>query len=107
MTLKSFYIVALFGFVPHLAAQENNTDLITQCKQWSEVSGKIMEYRQQGQLMSDIMGMFEGVDLNGAVQKIIVSAYELPRYSTDEYQERAIADFANDVFLGCVKGATE
>jgi hypothetical protein len=34
----------------------------------------------------------------------VMAAYAVPRFSTDEAQARAVADFRNDVELACYRG---
>jgi hypothetical protein len=64
----------------------------------------LMEARQRGAAMSKAMETVEaGDELH---RKMIIAAWDSPRYSTQEHQRRAIEDFENDVYLQCVKAGS-
>ena len=69
------------------------------CPLAQTVARKIMEARQAGASMSDMLAN-KPSDL---VRKLTISAYETPRYQSPEFIQRAIDDFGNDTYLACVK----
>ena len=70
------------------------------CEQLSSLAGVVMTGRQDGVAMSDYMA--ESKDFP-ASQAIVVAAYKVPRYSTDEYKKSAVSDFENEWYLACYK----
>ena len=38
----------------------------------------------------------------GLMQRIILAAYEHPRFSSEKHQQREITEFQNSVFLSCM-----
>jgi len=90
-TLTAIPISAIYG-EPLTKAQT--------CKNMHKLAKNIMDSRQQGMAMPDII---ETVDGNPLFEYFIESAYDMPRYSTDEMQQRSIEDFANSIYAECWK----
>lgn len=38
-----------------------------------------------------------------ALKKIVIMAYEQPQFGLEEYKEKTIVDFENDIMLACMK----
>jgi hypothetical protein len=76
----------------------------TFCKGSSDLAKVIMKKRQSGLSISEMM---EKNQTYGEVQKeadlYTISAFKVPRYDVKEYQDKAILDFSNDIYLECVK----
>ena len=70
------------------------TDL---CKSLGDLAETVMSLRQQGTEMSSMMAISE----EPFVREMILIAYDQPRFSSAEYQERATRDFRNEVEAGC------
>jgi hypothetical protein len=74
------------------------------CEGFGQLAEELMIARQMGVPMSRVMEVAEAgwgdedVDL---LRQMVVMAYEVPRYATDEYQRRAVADYRNEVELAC------
>jgi len=60
------------------------------CPMLGELAASIMENRQVGTPISDMMAVAPDNDL---VTSIVLQAYQEPRYSTEEYRQRAVDDF--------------
>ena len=67
------------------------------CAQAGIMAGKLMQARQVGVPVSKVIEIFD----DDAMTAIILAAYQVPRFSTDEYQQRAVADFRNEVEVMC------
>lgn len=67
------------------------------CAQAGSLAAKIMEARQVGVPVSAVISIFEDDNMTA----IILAAYQTPRFSSDEYQQRAIADFRNEIEVIC------
>jgi hypothetical protein len=57
-----------------------------------------MKARQAGVPMSAVMSHAGTTEI---LQKIVIDAYSVTRYGTDEYQERAVQEFRNKWELAC------
>lgn len=79
----------------------------TLCEYLGDMANTVMNSRQEGAAMSDMMKHFYNDDtmptLKDMHKSIIISAYEIPRYSTNEMQHKATQDFRNIVELNCYK----
>lgn len=75
------------------------------CKPVSETARQIMTLRQSGKDMSEMVDLAGTADpaIRKNVTQIVMAAYKQPRYQTDEMQQRAVADFTNDVYLKCAE----
>lgn len=70
------------------------------CEQYFTLGESIMRARQTGVAMPEMMKIAEG---NALFRALIITAYEKGLYSTKEYQKREINEFANDVYMACLK----
>ena len=59
----------------------------------------VMELRQEGVPMSQVMQISD----SELVKAIVVEAYDYPRFSSQEYKEKADNDFRNEVEVECYK----
>ena len=84
-------------YSPKVKGDDNPVSL---CDAISELALSIMRGRQSGVAMSRMMQIVEDNELS---QSLIISAFELNRYSSEEYQTRAAEDFRDAVHLQCIK----
>lgn len=76
------------------------------CKAFSQMSGSIMKARQAGVDMSAMMEAKQSdEEATKIAHQVIIEAYGSPRWSTNQNREKAIADFANDKYLSCIKAS--
>jgi hypothetical protein len=68
------------------------------CKGLGDLAEKVMELRQAGGALSDIMS---NPELSSLTKRMAVDAYKTPRYSTEEVQRRAVTDFRADWEVAC------
>jgi hypothetical protein len=68
------------------------------CKQLGELAYILMQLRQKGGSISRSMEIADG---NTLIESMVISAYELPRYSSLEYQQKAAEDFRNIYEAAC------
>ena len=62
----------------------------------------IMEARQLGMAMSELIERAHEQSLT-KYKATIMAAYERPRFDGEEYQQKAIDDFRNEMELACYK----
>lgn len=69
---------------------------------------KLMEVRQSGVSLEDAMDALVSsypASAHKYVRKLVMDAYSIPRFSSPEYQRRAIAEFRDNSHLVCLKAA--
>lgn len=80
------------------------------CAVTSSLGKTVMEARQAGMPMSELMDLFSKPDRadDGELSRALVEwAFEEPRYSTEAAKERVIRDFENEVYRACYQRAKE
>lgn len=75
------------------------------CKVVSDYARMVMESRQKGVAMADMIEISEKAspEVGPALKKMIVAAFEEPRMAVEVNQQRRIRDFENDAYLDCIK----
>lgn len=70
------------------------------CNNVSTLAHNVMKGRQTGMALSEMMKHSQGEDW---IKELMIDAYDEPRYSTPEYQQRTITEFANTYYLRCFR----
>lgn len=73
---------------------------IASCQQIAGLAETVMTHRQQGTAMSDVMNIVKDTQLG---RSMVIAAYDISRYATDDYQQRAIEEFRDEWNLQCLK----
>ncbi len=77
----------------------------TACGSRSELAALVMEGRQTGRPLSDAMAGVERADVDDIykrdAQRMVLLAYGEPRYSTRDFQQRSVVEFANEAYRTC------
>lgn len=95
-TLRMAALCALVAG-PALAEEPKADDHV--CKVLGMVAGSIMENRQLGIPLSDMLD----VTPMPLLRQIVLLAYEKPRYYSDEVVREEIQDFRNDIEVECYR----
>lgn len=91
---KTFLLISTLAFAaPTLAQTAAET-----CPVIGELAESIMEARQSGVSVSDMMAVADG---NEFFEGLVLTAFESPRYTTEEYRLREAQDFRNAVEAMC------
>lgn len=102
--MKKTIIIALFIMIIPFAAQaedeENNWR--KSCEMYSSLAETVMEARQAGLPMSDMMDLVMDGSLRKLTEEFIIEAYKTPRYSSERMKREAVIDFKDDVYHECV-----
>jgi len=79
------------------------------CRAISVYARSIMESRQRGVAMADVMDLAVEADphLSPMLRQMTVDAYALPRMRTEGNQARSARDFENEAYLFCSKMAAD
>ena len=80
-------------------AQASYETQLELCKAYSEVGELMMEGRQRGADMADLMA--GQTDAN--YRRILTAAYSAPKWGTLERKQEAIREFKNQIYLECIK----
>lgn len=79
-------------------------DKVDVCQDFAMSAAKLMDLRQQGVDMSYVLQRLKDF---APAKTLIMAAWEVPLYSTDQYKRKAIVEFKNMVFHECLKGLEE
>lgn len=88
-------------------AQDNSTDINELCQVVGSVTEGIMTARQAGVPLSQLMRITKKVKSNLSrtqklsIQKIVVQAYKVPRFSSEVSRTLEIQKFKNSYIMAC------
>ena len=94
------HLFAAIAFALALAASAQ----ADQCQDAGDLAEAVMTARQNGAPISQLMEIANGQEI---IVQMVLMAYGEPRYSTDEFQSRAIEDFRNLWEVGCYQAMSE
>lgn len=103
MNIKTAITAMALMLMPTVAIAEPSPRDV--CPAFSELAGEIMEARQVGVPMTTMMGVAAqrgGTTMGDLEEGMIIDAFSEPRYNTEEFQQKAIGDFADRVYLTCI-----
>jgi len=72
-----------------------------QCKEISSLAGTIMQAKQRGVSLADLMSV---KDEKGIIKPVALSAYKEPSYSGAKYKRKQVVEFKNKWYLICIGG---
>lgn len=84
-----------------LAAEKGDQDEM--CPVVGRIAARTMQARQIGAPMSEVMGIANAnqTEAREMLRSMVKSAYAKPRYSTKEFQTKAVEDFRNEMEARC------
>lgn len=103
--MKKYFIIICLVIVFFGAKVEAN-ETCEIIEQFAEIA---MKYRQSGHQMSSFWKKIEEEDTGAKddlapyYKSILIEAYKKPRFSTQDYQDRAVRDFKNKQYLRCIE----
>ena len=101
---KKIIAGVVLGMISISALAEEKRD---PCLWVSNLAERIMKSRQNEVPMAKIMGVVSGGDgskeMKLIMKSMVIDAYETPAFSTETNKAKAISQFQNDMYLGCVK----
>lgn len=96
MKSKIIAITLMLIVSTHTTAQDLSDD---DCNSIESIARQLMQHRQSGTNLKDIMSVFEWE----AARTIVLDAYGSPRYSLKKNQDKEVDEFANKWYLSCLK----
>jgi hypothetical protein len=107
MILRSFALIMAGLCLANisLAAKTKKSD----CEQMDSMAESVMKARQTGVPMATIYKItVTGDDYTSRIFKMLIEgAYKESRFSTEKYQEKAVVDYRNLIFLACTQNNDE
>jgi len=102
MVVALFATSALAQTAPPAPDETKKMTWRERCDALSELAGSIMDAHQLGVPMSKAM---KAADSDPLTEKMVIAAYEKPRYSTEKMKRQETAEFRDTVYLMCSRHA--
>lgn len=86
---------------------EGTKTLTANCTALGSLARSIMEKRQGGTDMSELMSVVDKFDVESfkpIARSMVMMAYSMPRFNGEEFKQKTILDFSNQVQLACYQG---
>ncbi|MBN9450468.1 MAG: hypothetical protein J0I42_00835 [Bosea sp.] len=100
--MKPLLAVALLALLPVTAHAQTKKPTPEQlCELAGTWAAVVMQARQNGHPVSSVLQTMGNAP--GGSRQLVIAAYEEPRYSTVQMQQKAKQDFQNAVELDCFK----
>ena len=104
--MKKIIIAAIMSLTISTTA---NAETVTEtCVEIALLGEGVMMARQEGKSLTAMVAFMEenlpGVDF---ARQMVLDAYEVPRFNTEENKQRAVEDFANEMSRMCFEAFSE
>lgn len=100
------FVAAAIGLMMVVGSAQAEED---SCVPLATLAKSIMSGRQNGAEMSNMVGIIRdgksSPEFKKLAKALIISAFESPRFSTEDMKGRSITDFQNKVYLECTKNS--
>lgn len=99
-------LAVVFVCMQTLAMADTTQDKEEYCSDIAELAYNIQGARQSGaspERLLAIANTAETPSLKKLVKTITLQAFEVPRFSTEQFQQQASNDFRESMFLRCMK----
>ncbi len=96
----------MIGIIILLSAHISNAEDID-CGKFERLARVIMENRQNDIPMSKMMSVLDADQRKSFFGNMVIAAYEHPSYRTAKMQQNAVDEFADNIYLQCVKSTRE
>lgn len=97
----TFIAATIFASCAHAQKAEPLLRTKQQCTTVSQLAGSIMELRQMGEPMQNLIMNDDGEYSSKETNRLVLLAYEEPRFSTVKGVKTSIQDFSNEAFRHC------
>jgi ABC-type oligopeptide transport system substrate-binding subunit len=110
--LKSFFVASVVAFFGSSCGSVATAGNSVYCQAVSETAYAIQKARQSGVSMAKLIEIAErsndgtpsGNVAVGTIRAMVIRAYEIPRFSSEVFKQRAMEDFRDQETLRCLKG---
>lgn len=103
-------ITAVIAIVLMSCKPAHASDFNKFCIGQSELAEKVMSGRQNGVPMHKMLGTLDNItdeNFKGIMEYMIELAYDVPRYSTEQYKNHAKVEFGNKFYKLCSSAANK
>ena len=76
------------------------------CGYMGKIAGKVMTNHQNRKPLEDSLQAYDDIadpEFKAILRRIVIEAYETPRYNTQKHQSNAIRDYSDETLLSCLK----
>lgn len=94
---KTIITLALSALAVTAYAEERTNHEI--CTGWADLAQNVMRAHQNGAPISEGMEILKD---NAYARRVLIDAYDQPRYSTADYQDRAVSRYRDQVYVDCI-----
>ncbi|PMR71722.1 hypothetical protein [Halomonas heilongjiangensis] len=101
--MRPFITLAVALLVAGSAHAAPSMDPHDICNDYYLFAERVMQGRQVGYPLPDMLSHVEGQQGQPHLEEIIVWAYDEPRYETREFRLEAVSEFANEVMRDCLR----
>jgi hypothetical protein len=95
-------IALVFAFSAGASTPRHTPQDIELCSLYGQMAYTIMNMRQQGRSMTELM-KGEAARSDELIQLMITQAYKYPRFQSERHINQAKADFRNEVEVACLR----
>ena len=85
------------------AAPATQEDLDKLCVSYGNAAESLMQARQEGVALSTLLSPLTGNPAAKMMRPLVIDAFTVPRYNTDEFKKQAVIDFRAKAELVCFK----
>lgn len=97
--MRKLFLALVIAAATPVAAEEEKTH----CEQVSRLATFVMESRQEGMSLSDVLSLAKGMVIEKTVKIMAMQAYDVPRFNMPENQKIRVTEFANEWHLSCLR----
>ncbi|MFC6328191.1 hypothetical protein [Alloalcanivorax gelatiniphagus] len=104
---KSLLLLAALFCTPALAETAPESEFkarMERCKLMERFGETVMLARQSGMALSDTLETLNKDSSMPLLNAIAMKAWEVPRFSSEQLQLRAVNEFKDGIFHGCMEG---
>lgn len=99
--MKKLISVAIIAIMATTTmAKENKIEV---CKEYANLAEIIMEHRQTGTPVFEMMEIASKTKVKALAEHLIINAYDVHIFDTKKYQDKIIKQFKNDSFIKCMQ----
>lgn len=97
--MKHLLLMASLALASPATAQQ-----VVICSAFGDLAENVMKIRQKGAPPAFVLDALLGDDvaINRIVTLMMATAYSKPRYTTERFQARAVADFRSEIETNCL-----
>lgn len=109
--MKKYIALFSFLFVSFHINPSFANEADSRCRNMGEIAKSIMERRQNGEPISNLIDIANksspDADVVKFMKKIVIEAYDMPLFTAEPFKERTINEFSNKYEVECLKSTLQ